>query len=90
MKDSYDMDVNAAFEAQYKQPELRSLSPFEKQMSAMYTDTIFRKFQVEVLAIDSCQLHKDGQDEATVVFLIDDLKERQNCIVAWNEPELRV
>ncbi|XP_062009139.1 protein FAR1-RELATED SEQUENCE 2-like isoform X2 [Rosa rugosa] len=90
LKDRYDMEANAAFEAQNKRPELRSLSPFEKQMSTIYTDTIFRKFQGEVLGVDSCHLQKEGQDEATVIFRVDDLEERQNFIVAWNEPELRV
>ncbi|KAL6144134.1 hypothetical protein ACLB2K_054829 [Fragaria x ananassa] len=90
LKDSYDMEATAASEAQNKQPELRSLSPFEKQISTIYTDTIFRMFQVEALGVDACHLQKDGHDEATVIFRVHDLEERQNFFVAWNEPESRV
>lgn len=90
LKDRYDMEANTAFEAQHKQSGLRSLSPFEKQMSTMYTDAIFRKFQVEVLGVASCHSQKEGEDEATVIFRVDDLEEHQNFIVALNEPELRV
>jgi hypothetical protein len=59
-------------------------------MSTMYTDAIFRKFQVEVLGVASCHSQKEVVDEATVIFRVDDLEEHQNFIVAWNEPELRV
>ncbi|CAL8138560.1 unnamed protein product [Prunus armeniaca] len=89
-KDMYDMEVNAALETQDKQPGLRSLSTFEKQMATIYTGSVFKKFKVEVLGLASCQLQKDGESEATAIFRVDDLEERQNFTVSWNDAELKV
>lgn len=58
--DSFDMEAKAEFETRQKQPALRSLSPFEKQLSTIYTDAIFRKFQLEVLGVMSCCLRRQG------------------------------
>ncbi|KAK3227305.1 hypothetical protein Dsin_007167 [Dipteronia sinensis] len=88
--DRYEMEAEADSETQSKQPGLRSLSKFEKQMSTIYTDTIFKKFQVEVLGAVSCHLQKESEDGATVVFRVDDFEERQNFYVAWNEAELDI
>ncbi|XWS47443.1 hypothetical protein CRYUN_Cryun14cG0152300 [Craigia yunnanensis] len=83
----YEMEVQADFETQNKQPEFRSLSDFEKQMSMICTDTIFRKFLVEILGVVSCHLQKESGDEDTVVFRVDDFEDRQNFFVAWNKRE---
>ncbi|BBG99827.1 FAR1-related sequence 2 [Prunus dulcis] len=45
--------------------------------------------EVEVLGLASCQLQKDGENEATAIFRVDDLEERQNFTVSWNEAELK-
>ncbi|XWS36794.1 hypothetical protein CRYUN_Cryun20dG0116600 [Craigia yunnanensis] len=86
----YEMEAKADFETQNKQPELRSLSAFEKQMSMIYTDTIFKKFQVEILGVVSCHLQKESEDEDTVVFRVDDFEERQNFFVAWSKREFDI
>ncbi|WRX08775.1 FAR1 DNA binding domain - like 3 [Theobroma cacao] len=86
----YEVEAKADFETQNKQPELRSLSAFEKQMSMIYTDTIFKKFQVEILGVVSCHLQKESEDEDTVVFRVDDFEERQNFFVAWNKREFDI
>ncbi|KAK0585622.1 hypothetical protein LWI29_031538 [Acer saccharum] len=88
--DRYEMEAEADSETQNKQPGLRSLSEFEKQMSTIYTDTIFKKFQVEILGAVSCHLQKESEDGTTVVFRVDDFEERQNFNVAWNEAELDI
>ncbi|TXG57781.1 hypothetical protein EZV62_015610 [Acer yangbiense] len=80
--DRYEMEAEADSETQNKQPGLRSLSEFEKQMSTIYSDTIFKKFQVEVLGAVSCHLQKESEDGTTVVFRVDDFEERQNFYVA--------
>lgn len=81
----YEMEAKADFETKNKQPELRSLSAFEKQMSMIYTDTIFKKFQIEILGVVSCHLEKESEDEDTIVFRVDDFEERRNFFVAWNK-----
>ncbi|XVF20951.1 hypothetical protein REPUB_Repub12eG0048200 [Reevesia pubescens] len=86
----HEMEAKADFETQNKQPELRSVSAFEKQMSMIYTDTIFKKFQVEILGVVSCHLQKESEDEDTVVFRVDDFEERQNLVVAWSKRELDI
>lgn len=73
-----------------KQPELRSFSPFEKQMSLIYTDAIFKKFQVEASGVVSCHLQKEREDDASMVFRIHDFEEHQNFIVSWNKKGLDV
>ncbi|XVE78487.1 hypothetical protein DITRI_Ditri13aG0149200 [Diplodiscus trichospermus] len=86
----YEMEAKADFETQNKQPQSRDLSAFEKQMSMMYTDTIFKKFQVEILGVLSCHLQKESEDEDTVVFRVDDFEERQNFFVSWNKREFDI
>ncbi|GMI98510.1 FAR1-related sequence 2 [Hibiscus trionum] len=83
----YEMEDKADFETQNKQPLLRSVSTFEKQMSMVYTDTIFKKFQAEILGMVSCHLQKESEDEDTVIFRVDDFEERQNFLVAWSKRE---
>ncbi|KAJ7961779.1 protein FAR-RED IMPAIRED RESPONSE 1-like isoform X1 [Quillaja saponaria] len=87
--ESYDMETEADFETR-QQPSLISLSPFEKQMATVYTDSIFKKFQVEILGVVSCRLHKEREDVSSVIFQVDDFEERQKFLVAWNETELDV
>ncbi|KAK9285708.1 hypothetical protein L1049_024907 [Liquidambar formosana] len=87
LQDRYEMEAKADFETRERQPALKSLSPIEKQMSALYTPAVFKKFQVEVLGTVACRLQKEIEEEATVVFRVDDFEEHQNFIVAWNETE---
>eukprot|EP00257_Ricinus_communis_P017184 XP_015575566.1 protein FAR1-RELATED SEQUENCE 2 isoform X3 [Ricinus communis] len=85
LQDGFSMEAKADFETQNKQPALRSHSAFEKQLSRVYTNAIFKKFQVEVLGVVSCQLQKESEDGATLNFRVDDFEERWNFLVAWNE-----
>ncbi|KAM0956057.1 hypothetical protein ACFX2A_024879 [Malus domestica] len=89
-KDSYDMEAGASLKTQDKQPGLRSFSTFEKQMSTIYTDAVFKKFEDEVFGLASCHLKKEGENEASVIFRVTDLEERQNFIVSWNEADQKV
>lgn len=88
--DRCEEEARADFETHHNPPMLKSLSPFEKQMSTVYTHAIFKKFQVEVLGTVACSLRKECEDEAVVTFRVEDFKERQNFIVAWNEADLRI
>ncbi|KAM7252324.1 hypothetical protein ACFE04_024207 [Oxalis oulophora] len=66
------------------------LSTFETQMSSVYTEAVFRKFQVEFLGMVSCQLQKESEDDGHVIFRVDDFAGSgcQNSFVIWNEAEL--
>ncbi|XP_059625140.1 protein FAR1-RELATED SEQUENCE 2-like isoform X2 [Cornus florida] len=90
LHDRYEEEAKADVEMRQRQPALRSLSPFEKQMSTVYTHAIFKKFQVEVLGIVSCNLQKESEDQTTATFRVDDFEEQQNFIVSWNEAELNI
>ncbi|XVF81659.1 hypothetical protein PTKIN_Ptkin15bG0173100 [Pterospermum kingtungense] len=85
-----EIETKADFETNNKQPELRSPSAFEKQMSMIYTDAIFKKFQMEILGMVSCHLQKESEDEDTIVFRVDDFEERQNFFVSWNKRECNI
>ncbi|KAF2286587.1 hypothetical protein GH714_020081 [Hevea brasiliensis] len=85
LEDWIEMEAKADFVTQNKQPALRSHSSFEKQMLGVYTDAVFKKFQVEVLGAVSCQLQKESEDGATCNFQVDDFEERHNFLVMWNE-----
>lgn len=90
LEDRYTMEIEADFETHNRQPALRSLSPFEKQMSRVYTRAIFKKFQVEVLGAASCQLQKEREDNGTLIYQVEDFEEQKNFIVAWNEVQLSI
>lgn len=89
LKDAYDMEVNADFET-HKQRDLSFLSPFEKQMSSVYTEAVFKKFVVEVLGVGSCHLQKESENEAAIIFRVDDFEAHQNFIVVWNEVDYKI
>ncbi|XP_060191879.1 protein FAR-RED IMPAIRED RESPONSE 1-like isoform X2 [Lycium barbarum] len=78
-------EANADMETRHKQPGLKSPSPFEKQMATLYTHTIFRKFQVEVLGVVACHPKKESDDGETTTYRIQDFEENQEFIVVWNE-----
>lgn len=90
LHDRSEEEAKADCETHHKSPTLRSLSPFEKQMSTVYTRSIFKKFQVEVLGTDACRVQKTYENEAVVTYQVDDFEEQQSFIVAWNEANLHV
>ncbi|KAJ0240227.1 Protein FAR1-RELATED SEQUENCE 2 [Hirschfeldia incana] len=78
----YRYDVEAKDDLE---PTLRSSLAFEKQLSLIYTDAAFKKFQAEVLGVVSCQLQKEREDETTAIFCVEDFEKRQNFFVAVNK-----
>lgn len=89
--DRYEEEAKADFETRQKEPSLKSQSPFEKQMSKIYTQAIFENFQAEVLAASACHIKKEGaENEDLVNFKVDDLEEHQSFVVAWNENDFGV
>ncbi|KAF9686447.1 hypothetical protein SADUNF_Sadunf03G0159400 [Salix dunnii] len=85
LEDRYEEEAKADFDAWHETAELKSPSPFEKQMSLVYTHEIFRKFQVEVLGAAACHLKKESQDETTTMYTVKDFEDNQSYVVEWNE-----
>lgn len=86
LHDRYEEEAKADSKTRLEQPTLRSVLPFEKQMSLVYTRAIFEKFQVEVLGTVACNLlRKEWEGETALTFRVDDLEKQENFVVAWNE-----
>ncbi|XP_009351809.2 protein FAR1-RELATED SEQUENCE 4 [Pyrus x bretschneideri] len=85
LEDRYEEEAKANFDAWHGTPELKSPSPFEKQMSLVYTHEVFKNFQVEVLGAAACHLKKENEDETATTFSVKDFEDNQNYTVEWNE-----
>ncbi|KAI9195127.1 hypothetical protein LWI28_011980 [Acer negundo] len=85
LEDRYEEEAKADFDAWHETPELKSPSPFEKQMSSVYTHEIFKKFQVEVLGAAACHLKKENEAETTITYGVKDFEDNQSYTVEWNE-----
>ncbi|KAI9115304.1 hypothetical protein K1719_013623 [Acacia pycnantha] len=77
-------EAKADFETFHKQPALKSPSPFEKQMVPLYTRTIFKKFQSEVLGVVACHPKMESENGPTKMFRVQDFEDNQQFIVSWN------
>ncbi|GMN27345.1 hypothetical protein TIFTF001_001608 [Ficus carica] len=64
----YEEEAKADSDTWNKQPTLRSPSPFEKSVSGLYTNAVFKRFQVEVVGAVACHPKKERQDETEIVF----------------------
>lgn len=90
LEDRYEEQAKADFDAWHETPELKSPSPFEKQMSLVYTHEIFKKFQVEVLGAAACHLKKENEDETLITYTVKDFEGNQDFMVQWNESKLEI
>ncbi|GJT99816.1 protein FAR1-related sequence 4 isoform X1 [Tanacetum coccineum] len=57
------------FDAWHDMPEVNP-SPFEKQSSFVYTQTIFKKFQLEVLGVAACHRKIEKEDCSSIAHTI--------------------
>ncbi|GER51411.1 FAR1-related sequence 2 [Striga asiatica] len=78
-------EAKAESETRHGQQELFSCSPFEMQMSKIYTRAIYKYFQAEVSGILSCTVAMEGEDEKTVTYRVDDMGRKQSFTVSWNK-----
>lgn len=85
LEDRYEEEAKANFDAWHETPELKSPSPFEKQLALVYTREVFKNFQVEVLGAAACHLKKESEDNTTTTYSVKDIEDEQNYIVEWNE-----
>ncbi|KAK6125037.1 hypothetical protein DH2020_041215 [Rehmannia glutinosa] len=85
LEDRYEEEAKANFDAWHETPELKSPSPFEKQMLLVYTHEIFQKFQMEVLGAAACHLKKEKEDGSAVLYGVKDFENNQDFMVEWDE-----
>ncbi|KAL0362204.1 UNVERIFIED_CONTAM: protein FAR-RED ELONGATED HYPOCOTYL 3 [Sesamum calycinum] len=85
LQDRYEEEAKASSDTWNKQPSLKSPSPFEKHVAALYTHAVFRKFQVEVLGAVACIPKREEQVDATITFKVQDFERNQEFIVTLNE-----
>ncbi|PHT52695.1 Protein FAR-RED IMPAIRED RESPONSE 1 [Capsicum baccatum] len=85
LQNRYEEEAVADFDTLHKQPALKSPSPWEKQMSTIYTHAIFKKFQVEVLGVVGCHPKKEAENGENITFRVDDCEKDDNFMVTWNE-----
>ncbi|XP_051135156.1 protein FAR1-RELATED SEQUENCE 4 [Andrographis paniculata] len=85
LEDIYEEEAKANFDAWHETPEVKSPSPFEKQMLFVCTHEIFKKFQMEVLGAAACHLKKEKEDGSTLLYGVKDFENNQDFIVEWNE-----
>ncbi|XP_042048207.1 protein FAR1-RELATED SEQUENCE 4-like isoform X1 [Salvia splendens] len=85
LEDRYEEEAKANFDAWHETPELKSPSPFEKQMLLVYSHEIFRKFQTEVLGAAACHLKKENEDGTTIIYGVKDFENNLGYLVEWNE-----
>ncbi|KNA07785.1 hypothetical protein SOVF_168680 [Spinacia oleracea] len=90
LQNRYEEEAIADFDTCNKQPALKSPSPWEKQMSTIYTHAIFKKFQVEVLGVVGCHPKKDGEDGTSITYRVDDCEKDETFFVAWDETNSQV
>ncbi|WCJ28091.1 FRS (FAR1 Related Sequences) transcription factor family [Euphorbia peplus] len=84
LQNRYEEESIADFDTSHKQAAIKSPSPWEKQMSMIYTHTIFKKFQVEVLGVVGCHPKKETEDETNVTFRVQDCEKNEYFLVQWN------
>ncbi|GLU03927.1 hypothetical protein SLE2022_210980 [Rubroshorea leprosula] len=90
LQNRFEEEAIADFDTWHKQPALKSPSPWEKQMSTVYTHAIFKKFQVEVLGVVGCHPRKEGEDRGTVTFRVQDCEKDEYFMVLWHEAKKEV
>ncbi|KAK6918045.1 MULE transposase domain [Dillenia turbinata] len=90
LQNRYEEEVVADFDTWHKQPALKSPSPWEKQMSTIYTHAIFKKFQVEVLGVVGCHPKKESEDGTKVIFRVVDCEKGEDFMVSWDESKLQI
>ncbi|KAF8408602.1 hypothetical protein HHK36_004665 [Tetracentron sinense] len=90
LQDRYEEEAKADFDTWHKQPALKSLSPYEKQLLKVYTHAIFKKFQAEVLGAAACHPKIEKNDGITNTFRVHDFEEHEDFLVAWKETKSEV
>ncbi|KAL5819650.1 hypothetical protein ACOSQ4_023492 [Xanthoceras sorbifolium] len=84
LRDREEKEAHANFKTWHKEPVLKSPSPFEKQMSTIYTHEVFKKFQVEVLGAFAYFVLRGEEVNEMHTFKVQNLKKNVNFVVIWD------
>ncbi|KAI5353688.1 hypothetical protein L3X38_006582 [Prunus dulcis] len=84
LQDREEAATHADFKTLHKEPTLKSPSPFEKQMSVIYTHEIFRKFQLQVLGVSACYPIKEKEESMKNTFKVQDFEKKQDFVVVFD------
>ncbi|WRX16710.1 FAR1 DNA binding domain - like 10 [Theobroma cacao] len=90
LQDRYEEEAKANSDSWSKLPTLKSPSPFEKSVAGLYTHTVFKKFQVEVVGAIACHPKPENHDATSSFFRVQDLEKNQDFIVTLNEMKSEV
>ncbi|XP_015575909.2 protein FAR-RED IMPAIRED RESPONSE 1 [Ricinus communis] len=90
LQNRHEEEAIADFDTSHKQPALKSPSPWEKQMSILYTHAIFKKFQTEVLGVVGCHPKKESEDGTHVTFRVQDCEKNEYFLVSWDQTKSAV
>jgi hypothetical protein len=84
LEDREEAEKQADFNTWHKEPVLKTPSPFEKQMSVIYTHEIFKKFQAEVLGLPGTRILSETKENQMTTFEILDFQKNEEFIVEWD------
>ncbi|CAE6186628.1 unnamed protein product [Arabidopsis arenosa] len=90
IQERYEEEEKAEIETLYKQPGLKSPSPFGKQMAEVYTREMFKKFQVEVLGGVACHPKRESEEDGVRTFRVQDYEQNRAFVVVWNSESSEV
>nr|Q5UBY2.1 RecName: Full=Protein FAR1-RELATED SEQUENCE 1 [Arabidopsis thaliana]AAV33403.1 FAR1-related 1 protein [Arabidopsis thaliana] len=92
IQERYEEEEKSEIETLYKQPGLKSPSPFGKQMAEVYTREMFKKFQVEVLGGVACHPKKESEEDGVNkrTFRVQDYEQNRSFVVVWNSESSEV
>ncbi|PWA78370.1 FRS (FAR1 Related Sequences) transcription factor family [Artemisia annua] len=90
LQNRYEEEAVADFDTCHKQPALKSPSPYEKQMSCVYTHAIFKKFQSEVLGVVGCCPKRERDDGPVTVYTVEEYEKNDKFMVTWDETKSEV
>ncbi|XVE63948.1 hypothetical protein DITRI_Ditri07aG0061800 [Diplodiscus trichospermus] len=90
LQDRYEEEAKASYDSWNKVPTLKSPSPFEKSVAGVYTQTVFKKFQTEVVGAVACHPKPENHDSTCRIFRVHDTEKNQDFVVTLNEMKAEV
>ncbi|XP_016446596.1 protein FAR1-RELATED SEQUENCE 2 isoform X2 [Nicotiana tabacum] len=85
--DKYEEEAKTDIETRHRPPTIKTLSPYEKQMSTVYTNSLFMKFQAEVVGVAACTVLNDGEEGTEKLYRVKDRDKNQSFMVSWRGRE---
>ncbi|XP_055823763.1 protein FAR-RED IMPAIRED RESPONSE 1-like [Solanum dulcamara] len=79
----YEEEANADIETRHRQPTIKTLSPYEKQMSTVYTNSVFMKFQAEAFGVAACTILSEGDEGTEKLYRVNDSEKHHSFMVSW-------